>query len=247
MTRLSMISSFVVIFTISIFNICFAFNAHSSRIIPTEKVTIYKNGKIVGEYTQEAPLPLGHLLSCSGKCGIKYNNLSLVAEDQSLFSIDTRSGKHYIHVEKGTLYFGLSSLPNSIFITTPKGAVSMNQLIVNASAGSQFVEGYIHVDAGSSEIGVIKGGSIKFVTENGQSIVKPGNRLILAMAQIENNTNSNTGNKNKTDSKKKEDDNNKLGWYIAGGAATAAGVWAILENNSSSRGSEDGAPGNLQE
>jgi len=235
MVRFSIISAFVVIFVLSIVNLCVAFDADSSRIIPSEKVTIYQDGKIIGEYTQEAPLPLGYLLSCKGKCGIKYDNLSMVADDRSLFSFDTqsngtRSNDHLINVKEGILYFRLSSLPGSIFITTPGGAASMNQLLLNASTESQFVEGYIQINAESSEIGVIKGGSIKFVTNNGQAMVKPGNRLILAMAQIDNKTDSEKNNKK--DAKDEDDDNRKLGWYIAGGGAAAAvGIWALNDDH----------------
>ena len=59
--------------TLAVF-VCLAFTTsgfaaypNSARIIPSGKVSIIKDGAVVSEFSQEAPLPEGSLLRCEGK------------------------------------------------------------------------------------------------------------------------------------------------------------------------------------
>jgi hypothetical protein len=54
----------------------FAAGANSGRIIPTGNVSIIEDGKVVGQFSQEAPLPEGALLRCEAKCSIKLDDPS---------------------------------------------------------------------------------------------------------------------------------------------------------------------------
>ncbi len=155
-----------------------------SRLVPTDKVTVFKDGKKVAEYTQEMPVPESAILSCKGKCGVKLDDISLVGEDQSRFLIDSEHNSRYLGVEKGTVYFGLSTMPRQIVFMTPKGSVSVNQVFIDASSNNRMLEGYIKVTEDFSEIGVIEGGSLQLLTDDGRQMIKPGQRFILAQADI---------------------------------------------------------------
>jgi hypothetical protein len=156
----------------------------TSRLVPTDKVSVYKDGKKIAEYTKEMPVPEKVLLSCNGKCGIKLDDISLVGEDQSRFLIDSKLNNRYLGVEEGIVYFGISIMPRKIVFMTPKGAVSVNQVFIDASSSSKMLEGYIKVNENFSEIGVIEGGSLQLLTNDGQQLIKPGQRFILAQADI---------------------------------------------------------------
>jgi hypothetical protein len=155
-----------------------------SRLVPTDKVTVFKDGEKIAEYTKEMPVPESVVLSCNGKCGIKLDDISIVGEDQSRFLIDSEKNNRYLGVEKGIVYFGISTMPRKIVFMTPKGAVSANQVFIEASSNNRMVEGYIKVSDDISEIGVIDGGSLQLLTNDGQQLLKPGERFILAQANI---------------------------------------------------------------
>ncbi len=164
-----------------------------SRLVPTDKVTVFKDGEKVAEYTQEMPVPESAILSCNGKCGVKLDDISLVGEDQSRFLIDSEHNSRYLGVEKGTVYFGLSTMPRKIVFMTPKGSVSVNQVFIDASSNNRMLEGYIKVTEDFSEVGVIEGGSLQILTEDGQQMIKPGQRFILAQADIGDGTSDDFG------------------------------------------------------
>ncbi len=164
-----------------------------SRLVPTEKVTAYKDGQKIAEYTQEMPVPENVLLSCKGKCGIITEDLSLVGEDQSRFLIDSEQNSRYLGVEEGTVYFGISTMPRKIIFMTPKGAVSVNQVFIDASSNAKMLEGYIKVTEEFSEIGVLEGGSLQLLTDEGQKVIKPGQRFVLAQADMGGETSGTSG------------------------------------------------------
>jgi len=185
MKRLTLISLMIMATLPILAGAGFAFDADTSRLIPTDSVSIYRDGKVIGEYTKEAPLPLGEVLACNGRCVIKSSTMTMVAEGETVFSIDADSGSRVITVMKGKIHFGISDLPASILFVTPQGAISADQIFLHASGGaSRILEGYLAAGTESSEIGVIDGGSMKIRTHEGEILVRPGNRLLLAQADI---------------------------------------------------------------
>ncbi|GAG49846.1 unnamed protein product, partial [marine sediment metagenome] len=65
----------------------FATAGFAARIIPTGKVSIIKDGKVIGEFSQEAPFPEGSLLRCEEKCAVKLDDVYMVAEPDTVFSV----------------------------------------------------------------------------------------------------------------------------------------------------------------
>ena len=184
MKRLALISMMIMAMLPILTGAGFAFDPNTSRLIPTDSVSIYQDGKVIGEYTREAPLPLGEVLSCNGRCTIKTNTMTMLAEDGTVLSMDADATRRVITVLKGRIHFGISDLPVAIVFVTPQGAVSTDQIFLHASSETRMLEGYLAAGTESSEIGVIDGGSMKVRTYEGETLVHPGNRLLLAQADI---------------------------------------------------------------
>jgi hypothetical protein len=187
------------------------------------------------------PVPEGALLTCEGKCAVRMDDMLLVAEDQSQFSVDIKSNQRILNVQKGTVYFGLSKMPRTVVFLSPDGVVSANQLFLNASADTNMLEGYVMTSEKSSEVGVLSGGSLPLKTSGGVKVLKPGNRFLLAQADMSGGQQD--GGQN--------NDNKKGGFYnlsngqmlgIGVGTAAVGGIaYAIKRNND---GDSDGSPSN---
>ncbi len=162
----------------------FAADLTGARIIPENKVIVHQDGKNSGEYTREATLPAGVALSCEGRCGIRLSDISMLAEDQTIFALGTDAGSRYLHLKNGKIYFTLSRLDGSFVFVTPKGAVSADRALRKASAGDKMIKGYIKVDDNTSEIGIIEGGSLKIATKDKDELLEPGQKFILAQADV---------------------------------------------------------------
>lgn len=159
--------------------------AGSDRIYPTNKVTLYRDDKIVGVYTKEAPLPEGSIISTEGRCAIKLDDLYLVAEDKSVFSINTSSRQRNLFIKEGTVYFKTSAMSRSFSFITPNGQISVQSIRLNAAFGDQAIKGYVAVSKNQSELGVAEGGSMDVFTDNGLMTIQSGNKIILAQADMD--------------------------------------------------------------
>ena len=155
------------------------------RILPKGKVTLFHGDQKVGEFRSEAPLPENTLLSVQGECGVKLSHLYLVALDQSLFSITTNNRSRTLFVQKGTVYFALSTTPYTLLFQTPDGVITTNEVMLKASSTNRLLKGYVNVEEGITRVGVIEGGSMLVtVTDDKPQVVSAGHELRLAQADI---------------------------------------------------------------
>ncbi len=158
--------------------------ADSDRIYPTKKVTLYRGDKIVGVYTKEAPLPEGSIISADGRCAVKLDELYLVGEDQSVFSINTSGRQRNLFIKKGTVYFKTSAMTRSFSFITPDGPISVQSIQLNAAAGGGSLKGLVTVTENQSELGVVEGGSMIVLTDNGLMTIQSGKKIILSQADM---------------------------------------------------------------
>lgn len=165
----------------------FAADIKNSRLMPEGKVVVSREGKTIAEYTKEMPVPEGALLTCQGKCAVKLDDILLVAEDQSRFSIDMKNNQRMLNVQQGLVYFGLSVMPRTVMFLTPDGAVSADRVFINASSNTRMLEGYVKGAARSSEVGVISGGTLPLMTSRGVKALKPGDRFVFSQSDMGEN------------------------------------------------------------
>ncbi|BBO75664.1 hypothetical protein DSCW_30810 [Desulfosarcina widdelii] len=159
--------------------------AGSDRIYPTGKVTLLRGDRTVGVYTREAPLPNGTILSTQGRCGIKLNDLYLVAEDQCVFSINTTGRQRHLFIRQGSVYFKTRGMKHTLTLFTPNGAISVQRIRLNAGFDDAFLKGYISVSDERSELGVAEGGSMDVFTDDGLMTIPAGKKIILAQADMD--------------------------------------------------------------
>ena len=163
----------------------FSSDAKLGRIYPKGKIILYSGNQKIGEFNKEAPLPEGYLLSADGRCGLKIEDAYMVAEDKSLFSVATSTNLRKISLQEGTLYFAVSDMTRSLNFITPSGNLVVLDILLNAAADNQPLKGYVTVKNNGSELGVIKGGSMIVSTEKGETMLKSGQRLLLAQADLD--------------------------------------------------------------
>lgn len=160
-------------------------SAGSYRIHPSDKVTLHRGDQVVGEYTQEAPLPEDVTIAADGRCGIKMDDFYLVAEDGSRFSISTAGRQTNLFIDEGVIFFKTSAMKRTLEFITPSGQISIQRIRLNAAFDDQSIKGYVSVSPQRSELGVAEGGSMDVFTDNGLTTVPPGNKIILAQADMD--------------------------------------------------------------
>jgi hypothetical protein len=181
-TCLSVITVFVILMFAST-----GFSAGSSagRILPKGTVSLYHGHQKIGEFTSEAPLPEDTLLSVKGECGVKLKDLYLVAVDKSLFSVATGTDYRRLTVKTGIVYFALSALPRALVFQTPDGVITTREVMLKAASNGQPLKGYVLVEEGITRVGVLEGGALMMMVDDGQPItIDAGRELRLAQAEI---------------------------------------------------------------
>lgn len=163
----------------------FSAGLSGGRIFPNGTVTLFHGNQKVGEFRSEAPLPEDTLLAVQGDCGVKLPHLFLFAKDNSLFSVTTNSRSRTLTVQKGTVYFALSSMPTPLLFQTPNGVLSTSDVILKTSSNGAVLEGYVHVEEGITRVGVLEGGSMLIAPDDGKPMmVAAGREIRLAQADI---------------------------------------------------------------
>ena len=68
---------------------------------------------------------------------------------------------------------------------TPGDTVTTQSIMLNAATGDSLLKGYISVNQERSEIGIIEGGAMMVSTRQGDMLIKSGQRIILAQAELD--------------------------------------------------------------
>ena len=155
----------------------FSANVNSARIIPKGTVSVIKDGKAVGEFTQEAPLPEGSLLRCEGQCAVRMNDVYMVAEPGTVFSVSPMANSNELFVQEGIVYFSINESSRPLQFNTPAGVVTTRQ----ASLTDAELKGYVRVSGNEAEVGVIEGGTMIVDTPDGEMALLPGKQVTLAL------------------------------------------------------------------
>ena len=159
----------------------FAANPNSARIIPTGKVSIIKDGEVVSEFSQEAPLPEGYLLRCEGKCAVKLDDVYMVADSGTEFSVESTAAGHTLYVQQGTVYYSMTESSRPMTFITPAGNATTGDVALNNSE----LKGFVRVAENKTEVGVIGGGYMTLETESGELIVVEGKKITMTAAEPE--------------------------------------------------------------
>jgi hypothetical protein len=154
------------------------------RLLPSGQVKVYRGDQLVSVLSEEAPLPEGVLLAPEGQCGMRLDNLFLVAEDGSRFSIAGSEGSLELLIRQGTLYFAMSGATGPVAFHTPDGVVTTQRMILKASTEGGLLKGYVDAAPDGTRMGVLEGGTLVIMTADGEKTIESGHQITLAQAQL---------------------------------------------------------------
>ncbi len=163
---------------------CFAAGPFAGRILPTNKVSFYTDGKKVGQYTAEAPLPWDTIVKCEGRTAVRMEQLYVVFEDGSSFVVSKGENGETLDLKSGTAYFALKTLPEGLTFGVPQANVATESMVLNVDTGDQLLRGYVKAGKEESELGVLEGGRLTVRTGEDTQTIMPGQRIILAQAAL---------------------------------------------------------------
>jgi hypothetical protein len=224
---------FVVLLSLAMTTAGFSANAGSARIIPDGTVSIIENGQVVGQFSQESPLPEGSLLRCEDKCAIKIDDAYMVVDPGTEFSVTPAANSTGLYVKTGTVYFAITESSNPIQITTPSGDATTGDLTMTDNE----LRGYVRVSGNETEIGVIGGGTMMVETTSGDMAVTPGNAITIA------SMGSGTSGAAAGDTGGGLTRNQKIGIGVAATAVLVAGGIALASSGGGGGGSSGGGGG----
>ena len=149
----------------------FTADPFAGRILPTKKVSFFNDGKKVGQYTAEAPLPWNTVVKCEGRTAVRMDQMYVVFEDGSSFMISRSGSGETLDLKTGTAYFALKNLPEGLTFGTPQTAVATEMILLNAATGDQLLKGYVKAGETESELGVLEGGRLTVRTNDVQQTI----------------------------------------------------------------------------
>jgi len=204
----------------------------TGRLLPSGQVKVYRGDQLVSVLSAEAPLPEGVLLAPEGQCGLRLDNLFLVAEDGSRFSIAVSQEGRELLIRQGTLYFALSGATGPMVFHTPDGVVTTQRMILKASTAGGLLKGYIDAAPDGTRIGILEGGALIVMTAEGERTIEAGRQITLAQANLfdeEQATGKEAQDKSPQDNRQdaQDDDDDEIPaayFWGAGGLAALAGI-----------------------
>ena len=167
---------FVVLLTLAMTTAGFSANAGSARITPLGTVSIIENGQVVGQFSQESPLPEGSLLRCEAQCTVRMNDAYMVAKPNALFSVSPMADSTELLVQESTVYFSINESSRPFRFNTPDGIVTTRQILLTDNE----LMGYVRVFNNKTEVGVIAGGTMKVDTPKGEMTIPPEKNVTLS-------------------------------------------------------------------
>ncbi len=157
--------------------------ATEGRIIPTNRVSLEKNGSVVANLTSQAPIDENALIICHGTCMVKLRGVSLVAMDKTEFAVKQLDNFMNIYVKQGRINFIITDTSRKFAFYAPDGRYIKTEGFIVPASTDNAVKGYVDVTDKTTEIGMNKGGMV-VQTANGRQMISQGHAIQLAMAEV---------------------------------------------------------------
>ena len=142
-------------------------------------ISVFKNGVLANKLSGQNPIEDGALLACDGKCMLKSQGISIVAEDKSQIAVANEADTFKLYVKEGSVDYVINNNTRKIAFYTPQGSYTVAEVVFNAS-GPSVVKGSVTVDEdGSTEIAVTEGRMV-FATADGMKAVDANQKIVLA-------------------------------------------------------------------
>ena len=165
----------------------FAPAGFAAEIVPMGKVSIIKDGYVIGEFNQKALLPEGFLLRCEAMCIIRLDDVSMEVEPKTAFSVSQMTNHHDLMVRQGTVYYSLNKSTRPLHFDMPIEKVTIDKLDMTSSE----LKGYVRAAKDAAEIGVFGGGTMTLELGSDKMSVFSGKKLTIAVADTEKKASAN--------------------------------------------------------
>jgi len=144
-------------------------------------ISVFKNGVLANKLSGQNPIEDGSLLACDGKCMLKSQGISIVAEDKSQIAVSNEADTFKLYVKEGSVDYVINNNTRKIAFYTPQGTYTVAEVVFNAS-GPSVVKGTVSVgEDGDTEISVIEGRMV-FATADGMKAVDANQKIVLAQS-----------------------------------------------------------------
>ncbi len=157
--------------------------ATDGRIIPTNRVSLEKNGSVIANLTSPAPVDENALIICHGTCMVKLRGVSLVAMDKTELAVKQIGDFMNIYVKQGKINFIITDTSRQFAFYLPDGSYIKTEGFVVPASTDNAVKGYIDVTDKATSIGMDRGGMV-IQTINGRQMISQGHAVQLAMAEV---------------------------------------------------------------
>ena len=165
------------VFVVFVF-LAFATAGFAARIVPTGMVSIIEDSKVIGKFSQEAPLPEGVLLRCEGNCAVKLDDVYMTVKPKTVFSVSPMADRHGILVQQGTVYYSLNESSRPLHFDTTAENMTTGDLYMTDDE----LRGYVRVVGNDTEIGVLSGGSMMLEIGSDEMVVLSGKKITITLA-----------------------------------------------------------------
>jgi len=153
-----------------------------ARLVPSGKVSVLQDGKEVGRFRSEMPLPQGIMMACNGNCVVQSRDVQIMVHDKSIFALIEDNSQWDLTVNSGRIDFAVRTEGKPIFFHTPHDLVQTQRMIV--PVGSEgLLRGHIIVEAKTTELGVDQG-AMQVLSRNGVDLIEEGHSIVLAQAEM---------------------------------------------------------------
>jgi hypothetical protein len=212
-------SLIMILVMLLVFQPVFSWAGQGARVIPQGKVSVLTDGKEVGQFQSEMPLPEGSLMLCKGSCLVQTQNIQLVAQDRAVFALTEGKARWDLTVKSGQVDFAIKTGAKPISFHSPYDSIQADRAIVPAT-NTAMVRGSIAVSESEAVLAKAEG-TLQMIDAEGTQLVQPGQSIRLAQTQM---TPQETKEKEEEDIKKAA----AAATVGAAGASAAAGGFAGL-------------------
>ncbi len=151
--------------------------AQSARVIPKGTLSVVQDGKTLGVFQSEVPLPQGASLVCNGECLVQGDKFQLVAHNKAEFSLVKNDKEWVLTVKSGTVEFSMREDAKLAFVT-PKDKYEVRKAVL----ANGLVRGRVDVTATGTEFSTAAGvlyltsaaGVLYLASADGLHVFQPG-------------------------------------------------------------------------
>ena len=139
--------------------------------------------QVATKLSGQNPIEDGALLVCDGKCMLKSQGISVIADDKSKIAVENEADLFKLYVKEGKVDYIINSNARKIAFVTPQGSYTVAEVIFNADTGSVVKGSVVVSEEGETEISVQEG-RLVFTTAEGTHTVDANHKIVLAQATI---------------------------------------------------------------